>query len=242
MRKSALLATVLLFFSHEAAAQASWSTIGFTAPPQNTAALIAAADKMMASPTGQEFPGQLLLQVSVADGDHPATHSWVPVYESAGQREAWGAKLRASAVWPEFLWTIQQLSDPGGTTLYRTVLSGGNIDDTDTVWAAHSFRVDDPAAFIAAVKQFMASPTGQKFPGQVYVSSVVAGGITPVTTLISVGYASEAEMEAWTATRNGTADWATYLEASGKVSEFLGTSLARTLKRWGSATLSQLTD
>jgi len=63
-----------------------------------------------------------------------------------------------------------------------------------------------------------------------------------VTAVISVGYASEAEMEAWVATRNASSDWATYLEASGKVSEYLGTNLARTVKRWGAATLGQLTD
>ena len=126
--------------------------------------------------------------------------------------------------------------------MYRTVLSSGDINDTDTVWAVHSFDVDDPAAFLAAVEKLLASPTGKKHPGQVHVSAVVAGGITPVNTVISVGYASEAEMEAWVTTRNASTDWAAYLEASGKVSEYLGTSLARTVKRWGSATLRQLTD
>ena len=95
---------------------------------------------------------------------------------------------------------------------------------------------------LAAVNALMAIPTGTTFPGQVHVSAVVAGGITPVTTVISVGYASEAEMETWVASRNASAGWATYIEASGNVSEFLGTSLARTVKRWGGATLSELTD
>ena len=86
----------------------------------------------------------------------------------------------------------------------------------------------------------MASPTGKKFPGQVYLSAVVAGGITPVTHLISAGYDSEAEMEAWTATRDASADWATYLKASRKAAEYLGSSLSRDLKSWGPATLSSL--
>jgi hypothetical protein len=242
MKKSAQFAIGLLFFTHEAAAQASWSAIGFAAPPQNTPALVAAADKMLASPVGKEFPGQLYLQTSVADGNNPATHAWVPIYESAGQREAWVAKLQASPAWSEFLWTIQQLSEPAGTTLYRTVASWGDINDTDTVWAAHAFRVDDPAAFVAAVEKFLASPTGKKSPGQVHLSAVVAGGITPVTTVISVGYASEAEMEAWIPVRNASTDWTAYVEASDKVAEYLGTSLARTVKRWGTATLRELTD
>jgi len=242
MKRFTLVAVGLLFFSQEAAGQASWSQIGATAPPQNTAALVAAGDMLMNSQVGAQFPGQLLLQTNVADGNNPATHTWVPIYESAAQREAWIAKLQGTATWSQFLWTVQQLSEPASTILYRTVWSAADVNDTDMVWAAHSFSVDDPAAFLAAVQAFLASPTGKKFTGQVHVSSVVAGGLTPVTTVISAGYASEAEMEAWIDVRNGTADWATYVEASGKVSEFLGTSLARTVKRWGSATLNQLTD
>ena len=242
MRISTFLAITLLLFSHEAGAQASWSAIGFTAPPQSTPALVAAADKFLASPVGKKFPGQLLLQTSVADGGDPATHSWVPIYESAGERQDWVATLRENSAWSEFLWTIQQLSEPGGTILYRTVASWADINDKDTVWALHSFNVDDPARFVAAVEKLLASSTGKKFPGQAHISAVVAGGITPVTTVISVGYKSEAEMEAWVATRNASADWATYTEESSKVSEFLGTSLARTVKRWGPATLRDLTD
>jgi len=242
MKKHTFLMMAILFLGHEAAAQASWSAIGFSALPQNTSALVAAADELMASPVGKTFPGQLYLQTNVADGSEPATHTWVPVYESAGQREAWIAKLQTSPAWSTFLWKIQQLSEPVGTTLYRTIGSWGDVNDRDSVWLTHSFAVSDPPAFRAAVDALLSSPTGKKFPGQVHVSTVVAGGLTPVSAVISVGYASEAEMEAWVATRNASADWATYLEASGKVSEYLGTNLARTVERWGAATLRQLTD
>jgi hypothetical protein len=74
----------------------------------------------------------------------------------------------------------------------------------------------------------------------VYLSVVVAGGITPVTHVISVGYDSEAEMEAWTTTRDASADWATFQKESRKAAEYLGGSLARELKSWGPATLSSL--
>ena len=67
---------------------------------------------------------------------------------------------------------------------------------------------------------------------------IVAGGLSPVTHVISVGYASEAEMEAWIDVRNASGDWAAYLEASGPTGEYLGGSLARDLKTWGPAPLS----
>jgi hypothetical protein len=60
----------------------------------------------------------------------------------------------------------------------------------------------------------------KKFPGQVYLSEVVAGGISPVTHVISVGYASEAEMESWSKVRDASADWSTYLTASRKSAHY----------------------
>ena len=122
--------------------------------------------------------------------------------------------------------------------LYREVRSWGDIADTDPVWVSHAFVVSDPAAFLAAFDELLASPTGKKFPGQVHLSGVSAGGITPVTHVASVGYASEAEREAWIQTRSGSAAWAAYVEATKASSRLLGTSLFRTLRSWGPATLS----
>jgi hypothetical protein len=105
----------------------------------------------------------------------------------------------------------------------------------------HAFNVNDPGAFVSALENFRASPTGQKFQGQVHLSAVVAGGMSPVTHVISVGYASEAEMESWADVRSASADWAAYLNASRPAADYLGASLGRNLKTWGPATLPDLT-
>lgn len=239
MKRMGFAAIGLLLFGHTATAQ-TWSAISFSTTAQNAPQVLAAADALMNSPAGKEFPGKLLLQSEVADGSSPATHSFVPIYKTAAQREAYFEKLQADPAWNVFLGEMTKLTQPVSTDLYRTVKSWGEIVDTDHVWLGHAFKVNDDPAFLAALEKLMASPTGKKFPGQVYLSTVVAGGITPVTHLISVGYASEAEMEAWTATRDASADWATYLKASRKVAEYLGSNLSRDLKWWGPATLSSL--
>jgi hypothetical protein len=230
-----------LFLAAQTATAASWSVISFTTTPQNAPKVLAAGDKLMMSEAGKTFPGQLVLSQNVADGNNPATHAWVPIYKSAADREGFVQQLQADPAWDEFLATIQQLSQPGGTTMYRTVKSWGEIVDTDTVWMTHALSVSDAAALVAALDTFRASPAGQKFTGQVHVSAVVAGGMTPVTHIISVGYASEAEMEAWADTRSASADWAAYLKAVRPVSEYLGGSLGRNLKVWGPAKLADLT-
>jgi len=240
-KKAGLAIAGLLVSSQTALASPSWSLISFSATPQNAPQVIAAADKLMSSAAGKEFSGRLILQVHLADGANPATHSFVPIYKSAAEREAFVQKLQADPAWNEFTTTMTKLSQPVSTTLHRTVKSWGEVVDTDHVWAAYAFDVNDPAAFAAALDKLMTSATGKKFPGQVHLSDVVAGGITPVNQVISVGFASEAEMDAWNDSLDASADWNAYIDASNKSAEYLGANLARDLKTWGPASLKELT-
>ncbi len=239
MKQLGFAAIGLLLLGQTAGAQ-TWSNISIAATPPNAPLVQAATDALMNSAAGKTFPGRLLLQIEVADGDSPATHSFIPIYKTATEREAFVQKLQADPAWTVFTGELAKLSQPVSTVLYRVVKSWGEIVDTDHVWLGHAFNVTDEPAFLAAIEKLMASPTGKKFPGQVYLSAVVAGGISPVTHLISVGFASEAEMETWNATRDASADWAAYQKASRKAAEHLGANLSRDLKSWGPASLSSL--
>jgi hypothetical protein len=230
----------VLLTSQTAAAEPVWSQISLTAAPSNAAQVVAATDKLMSSEIGKTFPGKLLLQINAADGTNPATHTFVPIYKTAAEREAFVQSLQGNAAWTEFQATLERVTQPGGTVMNQVLKHWGDINDTDHVWTAHAFDVRDPARFLAAINAFMASATGKKFPGQVYLSGVVAGGLSPVSHIISVGYASEAEMADWLAVRDASADWAAYQTASEPTGEFLGTTLARDIKSWGPATLQQL--
>lgn len=238
MTRTGLTLLALLVLSQAAAAQTTWSAISFSTTGPNVPLVVAAADALMGSAAGKGFPGKLLLQAEVADGNSPATHSFVPIYRSAAEREAFVQQLQADPAWATFMAEMAKLTQPVSTTLYRTVRSWGDPVDTDRVWMGYAFHVTDPAAFLGAINKLIASPTGKKFPGQAYLSAVEAGGITPVTHVISVGFASEAEMAAWNATRDASSDWAAYLKESRKAAEFLGATLSRNLKSWGPASMS----
>jgi hypothetical protein len=149
-------------------------------------------------------------------------------------------KLQADSAWADFQATMAGISQPTGQVIYRTLKSWGEVVDTDHLWMSYAFSVSDPPALLAAVEKFMASETGKSFTGQVHLASVVAGGLSPVTHIIVVGYAGEAEMEAWVDSLAGNADWATYLEASRQSAELLGAMMIRDLKAWGAASLSDL--
>jgi hypothetical protein len=231
----------LLFLGQGAAASPTWSAIGMTTTPQNLPQVIAATDKLMKSTVGKKFPGRLLLQVHVADGNNPATHSFVPLFKSAADRESFGKELQADPAWADFQATMAQISQPVGQVIFRTLKSWGEVVDTDHVWMSYAFTVSDLPALLAALEKLMASETGKKFPGQVHLEAVVAGGISPVTHDIVVGYASEAEMETWVDSLAGNADWAAYLEASRASAQLLGASMIRDVKAWGSVSLGDLT-
>lgn len=223
-----------------AAAEPYWAQIGLTASATNAPKVAAAVDKLMTSEVGKTFPGRMLLQVNVADGSDPTTHTVVPIYHTAADREQFMKRLLPSAEWKEFQATLEKLGSPGGTILYRNLRSWGDINDTDTLWMAHAFSVSDPAAFVAAMNAFMNSPTGKKGPGQVYLSSVLAGGIGPVSHVVSVGYASLTEMAAWLTMRDASADWATFMQAGGKAGAYLGATLASDLKTWVPMSMKQV--
>jgi hypothetical protein len=230
----------LLFIGQGAAAWPTWSAIGITTTSQNAPQIIAATDKLMSSAVGKQFPGRLLFQVNVADGSNPATHSFVPLYKSAADREAWVEKLIADPAWTDFQATMARLSQPVGQVMFRTIKSWGEIVDTDPVWMTYAFTVSEPTAVLAAMEKLMASETGKKFPGQVHLEGVLAGGISPVTHSIVVGYASEAEMETWTESLVANPDWVAYLEALQGASQFLGASMIRDIKAWGSLSLKDV--
>jgi hypothetical protein len=240
MKLIGLVLMGLLFLGQSAAASPTWSAIGVTTTAQNVPQVIAATDKLMSSAVGKEFPGRLLLQVHVADGDNPATHSFVPLYKSAADREAFVQKLQADPAWADYQATMAQISQPAGQAIFRTLKSWGEVVDSDHLWMSYAFTVSDPPALLAALEKFMASKTGKKFPGQVHLEVVVAGGINPVSHSIIVGYASEAEMETWVDSMVGNADWAAYLEASRLSAQLLGASMIRDVKAWGSVPLGDL--
>jgi len=232
MKKFVVLTAGFLLLG-QVAYGATWSAIGVAVEPMGVPGVVAATDALMSSAVGKEFPGRLFLQQNLADGDNPATHAFVPVYKSAADGEAWVQKLQASPAWPKFQEALAKLSDPVSTVRYRTMKRWGTVSDTDMVWQVHAFNVRDVAAFSAALDAFLASSTGKKFPGQVFLSRVVAGGLSPVTHVISVGLASEAALESWQDETQGSSDLEAYLATSRKSADYLGNDLIRTLKTWG---------
>jgi hypothetical protein len=240
LRTSALFVAGLMIVVSSASAGGSWSGFSVAIPAGKTAELVAATDKLMSSEVTKQFPGRLLLQMAIADGANPSTHTFVPIYKSATSGEAWGEQLRASPAYKEFLATLAKLGQGTVSARYRVVKSWGEISDGDKVWLGHAFDVKDSGAFVASIDRFRASATGKEQPNQVHLSQVVAAGMSSMSHLITVGYASEAEMETAQLSLAGNSEWQALLNALNESAEHLGSSMSRTVKAWGTASMQSV--
>ena len=236
-----LVPIVLFWLPFVAEAAPGLSVTGITVTPQNAPKVVAALDKWMASPVGKQYKGRLLLQAHVADGTDPATHSIVALHHSAAEADAFATLAQNDPAWAELLNTIVPISQQQFTGRATTIKSWGDINDTDTVWNVHYFTITDLPAVMAALDTWMASPMGKKAPGQIHLSAMSAVGINPATHVISVGYASIAEMETYGDMAAKDPDWAKFLTAMQKASTHLGAVIARDVKSWGPATMKSLT-
>lgn len=233
MRRFMVAAIVgLLFLAGTAQAGENWESFGFTVADKNLPQLIAATDKFMASDAGKAMPGTLSLMASVIDGADPTTHSYITSAESLAAREKWNASLEGNADWQALLDTFASVAESRASSRMTFVKNWGAGND-DVVWHLFGLKVKDGAAYVAAMDTLMASDVGQKFPGSLYLSSVDAAGMSDVTHVVSVGYASEAEGEAWGEVMFPSAEWAAFQSATGSISENAGGWVLRTVKTWG---------
>lgn len=239
-----LVPITLMFAPMFASAGPGYTQTGIRVMPLDAPKVIAAVDKLMASPAGKTFTGRLLLLQNTADGSNPATHSIVSIYKSAADQEAYQNRMQGDPAWAELQTTLGSISgfQLESTARLSTLKSWGDISDTDTVWNAHYFNVTDPAQFAAAIDTWMNSPAGKKGPSQVHLIAVSASGMTNATHVITVGWASIAEMEANTDANRADPDWLKLLETIDPISTHLGAELSREVKHWGTASMKSLTN
>lgn len=82
----------------------------------------------------------------------------------------------------------------------------------------YSFVVQDPAAFVAAMDAYRASPTGSKTPNTVVLSQNIVNGDYAGTHGVNVFYPTTASMDQSRAMNANSADWMTFLSAIAAVS------------------------
>ena len=232
----------LLALAHSASARPTWTTTSLQIAPTQAAAFVAAFDNLMNSSAGKKLPGRITLRGHLADGPDPASLSIVALFESAAQAEAFTATLRADPAYGEFLSAIATTVAQPGQTIRGVILkSWGELSDTDTVWINHFFTVNDLPAMMNAMEAYRATATGKSAPGQTHLSQIVAGGLDSPSHIVSIGYASQAEMEKTIDGNIGNPDLQALLTALGQASDYRGATLQVETKAWGNASVEDVT-
>jgi hypothetical protein len=232
MKRTALIAAGLLLVSTAATAGSNWQTFSFSMSPANAPKVLAELDKLM-SAVGPAPAGTASIMANVAGGSN--SHVFISSFDSRGARETWAQRLQTSPAWASFGKATSSLIVPGESSRMNFVKNWGEENNKDVFWEIFAFTVTDAAEFSKAIDTLLASATGTKFPGQVYLSAVAAAGMSPVTHLISVGYESEAEAEAWNQVLYPSKEWESYQDDSEKVSTFSGAYMVRAIKSWSNA-------
>jgi hypothetical protein len=242
MHRWVAVAAAALCFSASALAAPGWSVTGFTVMPNDAPKVIAAFDALFGSAVGQKLPGRVVLRANVADGPNPETHTVVVLSNSMAEREKFQAQLYADPAWANFLTAISAVNRAPGSTMQGAIIyNSGDRSDADVVWINHYLSVSEPAVLVSAMRTYSQTATGKAAPGQVHLSSVVAGGPGSATHIISIGYESQTEMADWTQKAQADPAYRTLVDTMLSVSDYHGATIQRDLKAWGKTSVKDVT-
>ncbi|MHA7871251.1 MAG: hypothetical protein ACX939_02770 [Hyphococcus sp.] len=213
-----------------------WESFGFQVKSQDAEAVVTATDKFMSSADGQSFSGTLMLLANIANGSDPTTHSYVVLHDSAAEAEAWQASTQNGRAWKTYLNSVTPIMKPTYDGRFRTLKAWGTPNPETKIWHGHMIRTDNPAAVVAALDGWFSSSKGSQFPGEAYLSTPIAAGMSKPTHLISVGFESEAAMEAWTDSLYDDSDYQAFITEISGVTDYLGANLSSVVKAWLPAT------
>jgi hypothetical protein len=207
----------------------------FTVLPQNVDKVVSAYDAFYASSAGKQFKGRASLLQNVADGSDPASHSFVALFHSQAEYETYVNAAANDPARKALLDTVVPIAQLVMTGRTSTVRSWGDVVDTDRVWVNIALNISNLNAWNAALDTWLASPKGKAFPGQGWLSAITFGGANAPTHMVSLGYASAAEMEAYVDTLAGDPDYAKFQAAAAGAGVRMGTTMSREVKTWGPA-------
>lgn len=231
-KKLFLLSTLVLCFSQTASAQ-YFQTFDFNV--SNPLGVVAAMNKFMDSPSGQQSDATVYLNQYVANGYDTATHQILVVYPTADSMDADLARNAAAPEWMTFLTEIQQAAQLESEGMGQILAVGGNLNSplmlpgSGRVLVSYRIQVSDPAAYASAWTDFT-TLNASSSDSVAYLSRVPAYGDYPGTHVAVNTYNSVGEF-----LTNGpqTLDgWGEFSERVSSIRELIGVVVAQEIAVW----------
>ena len=196
----------------------------------NPAGALAAVRDFMSSPAAKSFPGNIIFNQVVADGELAGTHAinvFYPSPEAMGQVMG-GGQPSAEAL--AFFMNMQASADPVGSSVFRMLRGHGLASTPGTLTLIIQLEVTNGASFAKAFDKLWASDSFQNFPGGVYFGDFMANGDNPSTHWISFVAEDIASLGEGMDQVQGSKDMATYLKDANSFRNYGGRALYRTLE------------
>ena len=203
----------LLFASSLVHSAQVWDLYNFKVQPGKATAVLKAFNDLQMSEAGSNRMASVHLQQSVFGGSSGTTHSIVALYPSRAEFERARMALAGTKAWKKFQAAMSANSEAINNSAMETLMGWGTVSNKDTVWEAIRVNVSDPGAVVTAFNALMTSKSAEAFPGEVWLSAISYGNAADgdvATHVITVGYESMAEMEAWNDQIRKTQAWADF--------------------------------
>ena len=189
-----LLLTLMLTLSSQPLLAQQFQT--FDMVVTDPAGVIAAMNKLQASPTGQQGTASVYLYQYIANGESLATHQILVVYPSSEEMDANILRNATSPDWAEFLADMQEVATVESEGVGQILAMGGDVDSPLVTAPGRTnmyfqMSVSDPAAYASAWSDFTSANAGTGVVS--YLSSVAAFGSNPTTHVVSNVYSSVGE-------------------------------------------------
>ena len=199
----------------------------------NPAGVVAAMNKFVESPVGQQSTASVYLNQYIANGAYQATHQILVVYPSPQEMDANLARNAAAPEWAEFMSEMNQVSQIESEGVGQILAVGGDLSsplltDPNRSSIYYQLSVSDPAAYASAWSDFTEANADRGIVS--YLSSITAFGSHPATHVVANQFTSPGEAVA--NPPQSYSGWDAFIQRTGGIRTVEGIAMTQGIVAW----------
>lgn len=199
----------------------------------NPAGVVAAMNKFVESPVGQQSTASVYLNQYIANGAYQATHQILVVYPSPQEMDANLARNAGAPEWAEFMSEMNQVSQIESEGVGQILAVGGDLSsplltDPNRSSIYYQLSVSDPAAYASAWSDFTEANADRGIVS--YLSSITAFGSHPATHVVANQFTSPGEAVA--NPPQSYSGWDAFIQRTGGIRTVEGIAMTQGIVAW----------
>ena len=199
----------------------------------NPAGVVAAMNKFVESPVGQQSTASVYLNQYIANGAYQATHQILVVYPTPQEMDANLARNAAAPEWVEFMSEMNQVSQIESEGVGQILAVGGDLSsplltDPNRSSIYYQLSVSDPAAYASAWSDFTEANADRGIVS--YLSSITAFGSHPATHVVANQFTSPGEAVA--NPPQSYSGWDAFIQRTGGIRTVEGIAMTQGIVAW----------